>query len=136
MSSGRYRKNRYDNVRRIRTIKCELPDQDVKSPFRTVVKDMVNLLHDGKALDDWISWLKKLTSNFMLKVGSIVSVLPSTMMFQFIYNIYQTMDAGRFVHHARQIILKWNHYGSAIQKDFSLRSAVSLGMQQSMFNLQ
>lgn len=90
---------------------------------------MVNLLHDGKALDDWISWLKKLTSNFMLKVGSIVSVVccHRTMMLQLIYNIHQTMDAGRFVHHARQIILKWNHYGSAIQKDFSLRSAVSLG---------
>jgi hypothetical protein len=38
------------------------------------------------------------------------------------------MDAGRFVHHARQIILKWNHYSSAIQKDFSLRNAASLGM--------
>ncbi|KAG2188816.1 hypothetical protein INT44_003955 [Umbelopsis vinacea] len=81
---------------------CECRADDVE---KIVVKDMVNLLHDSKALDDWISWLKKLTSNFMLK----------------------TMDAGRFVHHARQIILKWNHYGSAILKDFSLRSAVSLG---------
>ncbi|KAI8577741.1 hypothetical protein K450DRAFT_250604 [Umbelopsis ramanniana AG] len=81
---------------------CECRADDVE---KIVIKDIVNLLHDGKALDDWISWLKKLTSNFMLK----------------------TMDAGRFVHHARQIILKWNHYGSAILKDFSLRSAVSLG---------
>ncbi|KAH8556172.1 RFX DNA-binding domain-containing protein [Umbelopsis sp. PMI_123] len=81
---------------------CECRADDIE---KIVVKDIVNLLYDGKSLDDWASWLKKLTSNFMLK----------------------TMDAGRFVHHARQIILKWNHYGSAIQKDFSLRSAVSLG---------
>jgi hypothetical protein len=38
------------------------------------------------------------------------------------------MDAGRFVHHARQIILKWSHYSSALEKDFCLRSAASLGM--------
>ncbi|GAB5591427.1 hypothetical protein Unana1_06327 [Umbelopsis nana] len=80
---------------------CECRADDVEN---IVVKDIVGLLYDGKRLDDWISWLTKLTSKLMLK----------------------TMDAGRFVHHARQIILKWNHYSSAIQKDFSLRSATSL----------
>ncbi|KAG2182579.1 hypothetical protein INT43_007510 [Umbelopsis isabellina] len=80
---------------------CECRADEVEN---IVVKDLVSLLHDGKHLDDWIAWLKKLTSSLMIK----------------------TMDAGRFVHHARQIILKWTHYSSALEKDFCLRSAASL----------
>ncbi|KAM3586387.1 Transcription factor rfx3 [Umbelopsis sp. WA50703] len=81
---------------------CECRADQVEN---IVVKDIVSLLQDSKHLDDWIAWLKKLTSSLMIK----------------------TMDAGRFVHHARQIILKWSHYSSALEKDFCLRSAASLG---------